>query len=74
MTQNYPILSDIDEDYADYLLQLNQEDDNIRFVAIMNIADEEQPELLAWLHHAVWVAFLYSGFHVRSRVCKPKGP
>jgi HEAT repeat protein len=53
MTQNYPILSDIDEDYADYLLQLNQEDDNIRFVAIMNIADEEQPELLAWLHHAV---------------------
>ncbi|WP_336041547.1 HEAT repeat domain-containing protein [Acinetobacter dispersus] len=53
MSLNYPILADIDEDYADYLFQLNQDDENIRFVAIMNIADEEQTELLAWLQHAV---------------------
>ncbi|MCH7336109.1 HEAT repeat domain-containing protein [Acinetobacter sp. NIPH 2699] len=53
MTINYPTFADLDEDYADYVLQLNQEDENIRFVAIMNIADEEQAELLAWLHHAL---------------------
>ncbi|ENX13040.1 hypothetical protein F895_02768 [Acinetobacter sp. CIP 64.2] len=53
MSLNYPVLTDIDEDYADYLLQLNQHDENIRFVAIMNIADEEQTELLNWLQHAV---------------------
>ena len=53
MSINYPTLPDLDEDYADYVLQLNQDDENIRFVAIMNIADEEQAELLAWLHHAV---------------------
>lgn len=53
MSIDYPTLPDLDEDYADYVLQLNQDDENIRFVAIMNIADEEQPELLAWLHHAV---------------------
>lgn len=52
MSIDYPTLPDLDEDYADYILQLNQDDENIRFVAIMNIADEEQPELLAWLHHA----------------------
>ena len=53
MSIDYPTLPDLDEDYADYILQLNQDDENIRFVAIMNIADEEQPELLAWLHYAV---------------------
>lgn len=53
MSINYPTLPDLDEDYADYLVQLNQDDENIRFVEIMNIADEEQPELLAWLHYAV---------------------
>lgn len=53
MSLNYPILTDIDADYADYLLQLNQDDENIRFVAMMKIADEEQTELLAWLQHAV---------------------
>lgn len=52
MSINYPTLPDLGEDYADYLVQLNQDDENIRFVAIMNIADEEQPELLAWLHYA----------------------
>ena len=52
MSIDYPTLPDLDEDYADYILQLNQDDENIRFVAIMNIADEEQPELLAWLHYA----------------------
>ena len=53
MSIDYPTLPDLDEDYVDYILQLNQDDENIRFVAIMNIADEEQPELLAWLHYAV---------------------
>jgi len=53
MSLNYPSLADLDEDYADYLFQLNQDDENIRFVALMNIADEEQTALLPWLQHAV---------------------
>lgn len=53
MSVQYPQLPDLDEDDLQFLNQLNQDDEKIRFVTLMNIADEEREELLPWLHHAL---------------------
>lgn len=50
---NYPEIDTLDDDYFAYWTQLNQSDERVRFVAILNIADEEREELLPWLHYAV---------------------
>lgn len=53
MRVQYPTLPDLDEDDLQFLNQLNQDDEKIRFVTLMNIADEEREELLPWLHYAL---------------------
>lgn len=53
MNPNYPQLEILDEDDLDLLDQLNQDDEKIRFITLMNIADEERKELLPWLYHAL---------------------
>ncbi len=53
MQFQYPELKNIDEDDLDFLEQLNQEDEKRRFIALMNIADEEREDLLPWLHYAL---------------------
>lgn len=53
MNPNYPQLEILDEDDLDLLDQLNQDDEKIRFITLMNIADEEREELLPWLYHAL---------------------
>ena len=53
MSVQYPQLPDLDEDDLQFLNQLNQDDEKIRFVTLMNIADEEREELLPWLHYAL---------------------
>ena len=49
----YQALDDIDEYNQEFLAQLNHADEKIRFVALMNIGDEENPDLLPWLHAAL---------------------
>lgn len=53
MSVQYPEIVDLDEDDLSFFQQLNQEDEKIRFVTLMNIADEEREELLPWLHYAL---------------------
>lgn len=53
MNLNYPKIEAIDEYDLDLLDQLNQDDEKIRFITLMNIADEEREELLPWLYHAL---------------------
>ena len=53
---NYPDLSpslQVDPDYLRFYGRLNQADATVRRITIMNIADEENSELLPWLHFAV---------------------
>lgn len=49
---SYPHL-DVDADYLSFYGRLNQHDAAVRRIAIMAIADEENSELLPWLHFAV---------------------
>lgn len=53
MSFYYQALDDLDEYNQEFLAQLNHEDEKIRFVALMNIGDEENPDLLPWLHAAL---------------------
>lgn len=53
MSINYPNLETHDEDDADFLIQMNSNDEKVRFITLMNIADEERAELLPWLHYAL---------------------
>lgn len=53
MSFYYQALDDIDEYNQEFLAQLNHADEKIRFVALMNIGDEENPSLLPWLHAAL---------------------
>lgn len=53
MSFYYQALDDIDEYNQEFLAQLNHVDEKIRFVALMNIGDEENPDLLPWLHAAL---------------------
>ncbi|MBO1281103.1 HEAT repeat domain-containing protein [Acinetobacter nosocomialis] len=53
MSFYYQALDDIDEYNQEFLAQLNHADEKIRFVALMNIGDEENPDLLPWLHAAL---------------------
>ncbi|WP_336960906.1 HEAT repeat domain-containing protein [Acinetobacter pittii] len=53
MSFYYQALDDIDEYNQEFLTQLNHADEKIRFVALMNIGDEESPDLLPWLHAAL---------------------
>ena len=53
MPVNYPKLNTMDEDEVEFLNQLNSQDEKVRFITIMNIADEEREEYLAWLHYAL---------------------
>lgn len=53
MSFYYQALDDIDEYNQEFLAQLNHADEKIRFVALMNIGDEENPDLLPWLHTAL---------------------
>lgn len=48
---HYPNLND--PDYLKFYQRLNQDDAAVRRIAIMGIADEENSELLPWLHFAV---------------------
>lgn len=48
MSFYYQALDDIDEYNQEFLAQLNHADEKIRFVALMNIGDEENPDLLPW--------------------------
>lgn len=52
-TVNYPALADLDDDDLDFLDQLNEDDEKVRFITLMNVADEEREELLPWLHYAL---------------------
>lgn len=53
MSFYYQALDDLDEYNQEFLAQLNHADEKIRFVALMNIGDEENPDLLLWLHAAL---------------------
>lgn len=53
MSFYYQALDDFDEYNQEFLTQLNHADEKIRFVALMNIGDEESPDLLPWLHTAL---------------------
>lgn len=57
MSIQYPEIIDLDEDDADivqdFFRQLNKEDEKVRFITLMNVAEEERAELLPWLHYAV---------------------
>ncbi|WP_180172020.1 HEAT repeat domain-containing protein [Acinetobacter sp. YH12023] len=53
MPFQYPELKNLAEDDLDFLEQINQEDEKRRFIALMNIADEEREDLLPWLHYAL---------------------
>ncbi|MDU5864465.1 MAG: HEAT repeat domain-containing protein, partial [Acinetobacter sp.] len=53
MSFYYQALDDLDEYNQEFLAQLNDPDEKIRFVALMNIGDEENPDLLPWLHAAL---------------------
>lgn len=53
MSFYYQALDDLDEYNQEFLAQLNHADEKIRFVALMNIGDEENPDLLPWLHAAL---------------------
>ncbi|EXE63446.1 HEAT repeats family protein [Acinetobacter sp. 1542444] len=53
MSFYYQALDDLDEYNEEFLAQLNHADEKIRFVALMNIGDEESPDLLPWLHAAL---------------------
>ncbi|MFT4021634.1 MAG: HEAT repeat domain-containing protein [Acinetobacter sp.] len=53
MSFNYPILTNLELEEQVFLTQLNDPDEKIRFVAVMNIGDEENPDLLPWLRYAV---------------------
>lgn len=44
MSFYYQALDDIDEYNQEFLAQLNHADEKIRFVALMNIGDEEKSE------------------------------
>lgn len=46
MSFYYQALDDLDEYNQEFLAQLNHADEKIRFVALMNIGDEENPDLL----------------------------
>lgn len=49
----YQTLDDQDEYNQEFLGQLNHPDEKVRFVTLMNIGDEENPDLLPWLHAAL---------------------
>lgn len=53
MQTQYPELIHLDEDDLILLQRLNQHDEKIRFITLMNLADEEREDLLPWLHHAL---------------------
>ncbi|MBJ9721603.1 HEAT repeat domain-containing protein [Acinetobacter calcoaceticus] len=53
MSFYYQALDDLDEYNQEFLAQLNHQDEKVRFVALMNIGDEENPDLLPWLHAAL---------------------
>ncbi|HDI5463899.1 TPA: HEAT repeat domain-containing protein, partial [Acinetobacter baumannii] len=53
MSFYYQALDDLNEYNQEFLAQLNHADEKIRFVALMNIGDEENPDLLPWLHTAL---------------------
>lgn len=53
MSFYYQALDDLDEYNQEFLAQLNHADEKIRFVALMNIGDEENPDLLPWFHAAL---------------------
>lgn len=53
MSFYYQTLNDQDEYNQEFLAQLNQPDEKVRFVALMNIGDEENPDLLPWVHDAL---------------------
>lgn len=53
MSFYYKALDDLDEYNQEFLAQLNHQDEKVRFVALMNIGDEENPDLLPWLHAAL---------------------
>ncbi len=60
MSFYYQALDDIDEYNQEFLAQLNHADEKIRFVALMNIGDEENPSLLPWLHAGACKLFCVS--------------
>ncbi|WP_130803741.1 HEAT repeat domain-containing protein [Acinetobacter ihumii] len=53
MTIHYPRLDDIDQQDHVLWTQLNQSDEKIRFITLMNVAEEEREALLPWLHYAL---------------------
>ncbi|GAA5005075.1 HEAT repeat domain-containing protein [Acinetobacter puyangensis] len=53
MNIQYPEIPDLDYDDQDFLRQLNSKDEKVRFIALMNIAEEEREELLPWLYYAL---------------------
>jgi len=53
MSFYYQALDDLDEYNQEFLAQLNDPDEKVRFVTLMNIGDEENPDLLPWLHAAL---------------------
>ncbi len=53
MSIQYPQVLDLDEDDQKFFRQLNTNDEKIRFITLMHIAEEEREELLPWLHYAL---------------------
>ena len=53
MSIQYPQVLDLDEDDQEFFRQLNTNDEKIRFITLMHIAEEEREELLPWLHYAL---------------------
>lgn len=53
MNFQYPALFGLSQENADFLDKLNTDDEKIRFVVLMEIADEECEARLPWLHYAL---------------------
>ncbi|TCM61193.1 HEAT repeat protein [Acinetobacter calcoaceticus] len=53
MLLQYPKIIDLNDEDLIFWDRLNQDDEKIRFITIMKIAEEERDDFLPWLHYAL---------------------